>query len=295
MQRNAPVGIIGLGLMGTALSERLIGAGVAVVGFDIDSSRCDALRDNRGKIATSAGELAGQCRAIVIAVYDGAQLEVLLGELEKVPARPAIICTTTCAPDEIVRIAARATQVAGKPWVLDPVGAGATAFRDKAVAALLAHKPSIIRGNASEIMAVARIAGHGDTAARPKGVDSANTVAEAEALAIALSRAQNCVVAATGAVDFVTDGKRHAHIGNGSQMMTFVTALGCALSALTAAFATAGEDRFATTCAALIAYGIAGEMAEENSDGPGSFRMMFLDMLYRLDAEDFVMNADFSA
>ena len=192
-------------------------------------------------------------------------------------------------------VAARAAQVAGKPWVLDPVGAGATAFRDKAVAALLAHKPSIIRGNASEIMAVARIAGHGDTAARPKGVDSANTVAEAEALAIALSRAQNCVVAATGAVDFVTDGKRHAHIGNGSQMMTFVTALGCALSALTAAFATAGEDRFATTCAALIAYGIAGEMAEENSDGPGSFRMMFLDMLYRLDAEDFVMNADFSA
>ena len=205
------------------------------------------------------------------------------------------IGTLSQASLDSMLVAARAAQVAGKPWVLDPVGAGATAFRDKAVAALLAHKPSIIRGNASEIMAVARIAGLGDTAARPKGVDSANTVAEAEALAIALSRAQNCVVAATGAVDFVTDGKRHAHIGNGSQMMTFVTALGCALSALTAAFATAGEDRFATTCAALIAYGIAGEMAEENSDGPGSFRMMFLDMLYRLDAEDFVMNADFSA
>ena len=205
------------------------------------------------------------------------------------------IGTLSQASLDSMLVAARAAQVAGKPWVLDPVGAGATAFRDKAVAALLAHKPSIIRGNASEIMAVARIAGLGDTAARPKGVDSANTVAETEALAIALSRAQNCVVAATGAVDFVTDGKRHAHIGNGSQMMTFVTALGCALSALTAAFATAGEDRFATTCAALIAYGIAGEMAEENSDGPGSFRMMFLDMLYRLDAEDFVMNADFSA
>ena len=192
-------------------------------------------------------------------------------------------------------VAARAAQVAGKPWVLDPVGAGATAFRDKAVAVLLAQKPSIIRGNASEIMAVARIAGLCDTAARPKGVDSANTVAEAETLAVALARAQNCVVAATGAVDFITDGTRRAHVGNGCEMMALVTALGCALSALTAAFAAATPDAFAATCAALIAYGIAGEMAEENSDGPGSFRLMFLDKLYRLDAEDFVMNADFSA
>ena len=192
-------------------------------------------------------------------------------------------------------VAARAARAAGKPWVLDPVGAGATAFRDRAVAALLAHGPSVIRGNASEIIAVARIAGLGETAARPKGVDSGNTVAEAEALAMALARAQDCVVAATGAVDFVTDGVRHAHVGNGSALMTLVTALGCALSALTAAFATVTADAFAATCAALIAYGVAGEMAEESSDGPGSFRMVFLDMLYRLDAEAFVMKAEFSA
>ena len=143
MQRDAPVGIIGLGLMGTALSEQLIGAGVAVVGFDIDSSRCDALRDNRGKIATSAGELAGQCRAIVIAVYDGAQVEVLLGELEKVPARPAIICTTTCAPDEIVRIAARATQ-AGFAFVEAPISGTSVEVRDGTATALVAGERSAI-------------------------------------------------------------------------------------------------------------------------------------------------------
>ena len=143
MQRDAPVGIIGLGLMGTALSERLIGAGVAVVGFDIDSSRCDALRDNRGKIATSADELAGQCRAIVIAVYDGAQVEVLLGELEKVPARPAIICTTTCAPDEIVRIAARATQ-AGFAFVEAPISGTSVEVRDGTATALVAGERSAI-------------------------------------------------------------------------------------------------------------------------------------------------------
>ena len=101
MPRDTPVGIIGLGLMGAALAERLIGAGIAVTGFDIDPDRCDRFRDGSGKIAASAGDLTGQSRAIVIAVYDGTQVEALLGEFENNPARPPLICTTTCAPGEI--------------------------------------------------------------------------------------------------------------------------------------------------------------------------------------------------
>ena len=143
MQQDAPVGIIGLGLMGTALSERLIGAGVAVVGFDIDPVKCGKLRDNSGKIATSAGELAGQCRAIVIAVYDGAKVEALLGEVEKAPARPAIVCTTTCAPDEIVRIAARATK-AGFAFIEAPISGTSAEVRDGTATALVAGARSAI-------------------------------------------------------------------------------------------------------------------------------------------------------
>ena len=194
---------------------------------------------------------------------------------------------------ESMLVAAATARARGKPWVLDPVGAGATGFRDAAVAALLLHKPAVIRGNASEIMAVAKIAGLCDSDARPRGVDSANSVREAELLAVALARAQGCTVAATGAVDFVTDGTRRAHVGNGSAMMPLVTALGCALSALTAAFAAAESDAFAATCAALLAYGIAGQAAGEEAEGPGSFRMVFLDMLHCLDHEQFVMQADF--
>ena len=81
MQPNAPVGIIGLGLMGTALSERLIDAEVPVIGFDIEATRCEKLKASGGMVATSVRELAGRSRTIV-AVYSGEQVEALFGELE---------------------------------------------------------------------------------------------------------------------------------------------------------------------------------------------------------------------
>ncbi len=100
MPRDTRIGIIGLGLMGTALTERLIGAGMAVTGFDIDPNRCDTFKGDGRTIATSAADLAGQSQAIIIAVYDGAQVEAVLGEFENGPARPVLICTTTCAPED---------------------------------------------------------------------------------------------------------------------------------------------------------------------------------------------------
>ena len=83
MRQDMPVGIIGLGLMGTALAERLVGAEMAVIGFDIDATRCDAFRDAGRRIAASASDLTGQSHAIVIAVYDGAQAEALFDALVK--------------------------------------------------------------------------------------------------------------------------------------------------------------------------------------------------------------------
>jgi hydroxyethylthiazole kinase len=174
----------------------------------------------------------------------------------------------------------------GRPWVLDPVGVGATHYRDQTVEGLLRQKPTIIRGNASEIMSVARICGLHQDLSAPRGVDSAHQTDDARALAIALARHQNCIVAATGAVDLVTDGERIVLLSNGSPLMGRVTALGCALSGVVAAFAALTPDHFVATAAALCVYGVAGEMAAEQSAGPGSFRVAFLDALASIGGVD---------
>ncbi len=182
--------------------------------------------------------------------------------------------------------AAAVAQKLGRPWVLDPVGVGATRFRDAAVDRLLQFEPAVIRGNASEILSVARIAGLSEDAAAPKGVDSAHGTDVARASALALARSRKCIVAATGAVDLITDGERTIELANGSPLMAKVTALGCALSGIVAAFAALSEDRFVATAAAIAIYGVAGEMAGELADRPGAFRVAFIDMLDAIGPED---------
>jgi 3-hydroxyisobutyrate dehydrogenase-like beta-hydroxyacid dehydrogenase len=139
MRQNASVGIIGLGLMGTALSERLIDAKVPVIGFDIDISGCDRLKAKGGMVASSVRELAGRSSTIIIAVYDGEQAETLFGEIESGAgsARPVVICTTTCAPDEIFRLSRRAASAA-IPLVEAPISGTSAEVRDGTATALLA-------------------------------------------------------------------------------------------------------------------------------------------------------------
>lgn len=177
-----------------------------------------------------------------------------------------------------MREAARAAGAAGKPWVLDPVAHFATAYRRDVVAELLALKPTIVRGNASEIIALAG----GQSAGQ--GVDSGDPVEQAEASATALAQRHGMVVAVTGATDFVTDGSRAARIAGGSPLMPQVTALGCSLTCLVGAFAAIDPERsFETTVAALAMFAVAGEQAAEGASGPGSFAWRFLDALAALD------------
>jgi len=186
----------------------------------------------------------------------------------------------TLSPDWVagMRGAADGANQAGKPWVLDPVAHFATAYRRDTVAGLLALRPAIIRGNASEIIALAGGVSAG------QGVDSGDTVASAEASALALSRRTGATVAVTGAVDFVTDGKRAVRIEGGSALMPRVTALGCSLTCLVGAFAAIRPaDPFAASVAALSVFAVAGERAGRASDGPGSFGWKFLDALAALD------------
>ena len=143
MQQEAAVGIIGLGLMGSALSGRMIEAGIAVIGFDVDPERCNSLKGRLTRIAASAADLASQSRAIVIAVYDGAEAEALLDDLQESPARPVLICTTTCAPDEILRVAARAAN-AGFTFVEAPISGTSAEVRDGTATTLIAGETAAV-------------------------------------------------------------------------------------------------------------------------------------------------------
>lgn len=178
---------------------------------------------------------------------------------------------------EAAELAAGTASRLGRPWVLDPVGVGATAFRRDNGRRLSALGPTVVRGNASEIRALAGIAESGG-----KGVDAADSVESAASSADALARRLGCVVAVTGAVDRVTDGTRVATVANGHPMMTRVTALGCSLTAVTGACLAVEPDPFVAAVHALALVGVAGEQAAAAAAGPGSLRVGYLDRLYGL-------------
>ncbi|MCA0995547.1 hydroxyethylthiazole kinase [Alloyangia pacifica] len=187
---------------------------------------------------------------------------------------------------EGMRAAIAGAQAAGKPWVLDPVACQATGLRRRVSAELLALKPTVVRGNASEILSLA------GEASRGQGVDGRDGVEAAEAAARALARQTGGVVAVTGAVDFVTDGSRAVRIGGGSPWMPLNTALGCSLTCLCGAYVGLGGDPFQATVAALSHYAVAGSHAHEGAAGPGSFAPRFLDALHALTPEALDAGAD---
>jgi 3-hydroxyisobutyrate dehydrogenase-like beta-hydroxyacid dehydrogenase len=144
MQPYAPAGIIGLGLMGTALSERLIEAKIPVIGFDIDSAQSAKLKVNGGAITPSVSDLVSRSRTIVIAVTSGEQIEALFGDIENdADTHPVVICTTTCSPDEIIRIAGRA-EAANIPFIEAPISGTSAEVRDGSAMALVAGETGAI-------------------------------------------------------------------------------------------------------------------------------------------------------
>lgn len=196
-------------------------------------------------------------------------------------SRGLVINIGTLSPSwvDAMRLAALRAGQAGIPWVLDPVGAGATAYRTGIAAELARMHPTVIRGNASEIMVLA-----GSVGVAGKGVDSAHSTDDALAPARSLARDTGAIVAMTGVVDYVTDGTRVVAIRNGHAMMARVTGLGCTATALVGAFVAANDDQFVATVAALTVLGVAGELAAAWSPGPASLQLHLLDALYTIDA-----------
>lgn len=181
--------------------------------------------------------------------------------------------------ESMLKAGKKATEL-GIPIVLDPVGAGATALRTAAAGRILAEtKVSVVRGNASEILAL------GDGKAAGKGVDAMHSVQEAEIVAGELARKLGTTLAITGPIDLVTDGERVVEIANGHQLMTTVTGTGCAASAMIGAFLAVDPDPVSAAATALAFFGIAGKKAGVMAGGPGSFMVQLLDALYTLTPE----------
>ena len=191
----------------------------------------------------------------------------------------SLVINIGCLDDNEIKgmhSAAAAANKYGKPWVLDPVGVGASKVRtETAVELITRYHPAIVRCNASEIMVL-----HG-TACQTRGVDSAEPVEAARSCAREFAAEHGTVVAVSGAVDYITDGVREAECSKGSPMMAKVTTMGCCASAICAAFA-AVMPPFEAAVHAMDAMGTAGQNAAARSEGTGSLAMHFIDELYRL-------------
>lgn len=166
------------------------------------------------------------------------------------------------------------------PIVLDPVGAGATPYRTEVSKRFIdLFHPAIIRGNASEIMALCQA----DT--RTKGVDSLNSSDAALQSARQLAQQTGAVVVVSGERDYITDGAAVQAIDNGSTRMPQVTGMGCTATALVAAFHAINSDALTAATHAMALMGIAGEIAAAQSRGNGSLQMHFLDELCLMNEE----------
>ena len=200
---------------------------------------------------------------------------------EMAGAASALVLNIGTLSDEWVEamlLAGRAANRAGVPVVLDPVGAGATAYRTETARNLLDDLDiAVVRGNSAEI---ATLAGH---KAEIRGVEAVGSAAGPE-LAREAARALGCVAAVTGPVDHVSDGERVLAIANGHELLATVTGTGCMSTAITGCFlGVRPDDPLEAAAEALVAFGVAGEDAARKAKKPGSFHVALYDALYDLD------------
>lgn len=163
-----------------------------------------------------------------------------------------------------------------KPFILDPVGAGASVLRTRTARDLMPYA-DIIRGNASEIMALL------DDNLPTRGVDTLQSVDEAKKAAITLATTLSCTVLVSGEDDFITDANRQDLLPWGSFLMPMVTGMGCTLTSVIAAFRGVIPDSFEAAKLATAWFGLCGQLSHKQTDKPGSFRTAFVDQLYAAD------------
>ena len=174
----------------------------------------------------------------------------------------------------------KAAKIQGVPIVLDPVGAGASELRTETCKRLLGESNPVIRGNASEIMALL------DADVQTKGVDSSESSDAATESAKTLTAAFNSVVCVRVETDVITDGSDVMTVKNRHALMPKVTGLGCTATAIIAAFAAVNLNPPYAATHGMAVIGIAGEIAAGAAAGPGSLPLHFYDALYNLNQDD---------
>lgn len=164
--------------------------------------------------------------------------------------------------------------------VLDPVGVGATQFRNEAIVDLLTQvHPTIIKGNASEIMSLSGMN------TQSKGVDSSADSLEAIDAALKVARDHRCVCAVTGRIDIITDGRYIVKIYNESDLLSYITGTGCVITSLAASFLGGGASPLVSAVGGILAMSIAGEEAaireNEENNGIASYREDVMNNIYK--------------
>ena len=219
----------------------------------------------------------GDCANITSSIGALPVMAYALEEVEEMvqAASAAVINIGTLLPDRLeamIKMGKKAGEN-GIPVVLDPVGAGATAYRSKAALRLLkAIEPAIIKGNGAEIGFLAGVKG-----VKISGIQSIDAGDPLESVKRLLSALDyRAVVAVTGPVDVIADGKRVARVFNGHSFLPLVVGSGCMSASLMAAFAAVEKDYFLAAAAALAAMGVAGEIAAEKEvTGPAEYKVRF--------------------
>lgn len=195
--------------------------------------------------------------------------------------------TPTTEQVQAMQISAKTAHTHQVPWVLDPVGYGPVLkWRSDITDQLLQFKPTVIRGNASEISTLA------GNQVQSKGVDSTLSSADVYAQAQALLEHAECI-AISGESDFIVSKAWDAviQINGGSYLQPKVTATGCALGALIAAYTAVTLPTIACI-AAHVHFAIAGKLAFEKSQSVGSFNVAFIDHVHSLNADRIAEYAD---
>ncbi len=192
--------------------------------------------------------------------------------------------------------AASAAVDAGTPWVLDPVAVGSLPVRTALARDLLALGPTVLRGNASEVLAVLGASAGGRGVDSTVGTDDARDAAVAAVAGPDPDGRRVAAVAVSGPVDLlVAPGIGSVRVANGTELLTRITGGGCALGAVVAAFtAVSPDDAGAAAVAAAAVHTIAAELAARDAGGPGTFQPLFLDRLASLSPEDVVREARIS-
>ena len=175
--------------------------------------------------------------------------------------------------DSMIKAGKKANELK-KPIVFDPVGIGASSYRTEIAKEIIEKtSPCVIRGNASEIMVLAQLS------SVTKGVDSTAKTVEALNGAIHLSKELNNTVVVSGETDYIVTRNKVSSVNNGSEIMSKVTGMGCTATSVIGASIAVEDDVHEAAVFSMALMGVAGEIAESKSNGPGSFQMSFLDTL----------------